>query len=92
MINPTPDVSSRHGAPMGRRSFPYLATEAGKIHLQHVPINSGGYDRGGAYWGLGQRLWFAMDQDGNSQYFRARDRETAKAKILVEWPDARFFR
>lgn len=29
---------------------------------------------------------------GNSQYLRARDRDDAKAKILADWPDARFFR
>lgn len=92
LINPTPDVSSRYGAPMGRRSFPYLATEAGRLHLQRVPINSGGYDRGGAYWGLGAPLWCVMDQDGNTQYFRAASRDAAKAQILAEWQGARFFR
>lgn len=92
-INPTPTVSCRHGAPMGRHTGPdYLDTSAGRIHLQRVPINSGGYDRGGAYWGIGAPLWFAQDQDGNSRFFRARDRDAAKAAIRADFPDAAFFR
>ena len=91
--NPTPTVNSRHGAPMGRFTGPdYLETAAGRIHLQRVPINAGGYDRGGAYWGLGAPLWYARDQDGNSRFFRARTRLAAKEKIRSEYPDARFFR
>lgn len=90
--NPAPPVSAKYGAPMGRRSDAYLVPEAGKIQLQHVPINSGGYDAGGAYWGLGARLYCAMDQDGNTYYFRAADREAAKRVIRDDWPDAEFFR
>lgn len=93
MLNPTPEVSSRYGAPMGRYTGPdYLEVLAGPWHLQRVRINSGGYDAGGAYWGLGTPLWFVQDQDGNSKFFRARDRDTAKAKLAADWPGARFFR
>jgi hypothetical protein len=92
-MDKTPDVSSKYGAPMGRHTGPnYLSTEAGKIQLQRVRLNNGGYDAGGAYWGHGQALWCAMDQDGNTQYFRAYDRDSAKAKIVADWPDAKFFR
>jgi hypothetical protein len=91
-INPTPVVNARYGAPTGRHSASYLACEAGKIHLQRIRIDSGGYDAGGAYWGLGQPLWCAMDQDGNTLFFRAPDRATAKARILADWPNATFFR
>lgn len=91
--NPTPNVSGRYGAPMGRHTGPnYLETSSGRLHLQRVPLTSGGYDRGGAYWGLGAPLWYVMDQDGNSQFLRARSREKAKESILADWPDARFFR
>lgn len=93
ITNPTPIVPSRYGAPMGRHTGPdYLETAAGPLSLQRIPINSGGYDRGGAYWGLGAPLWYVADQDGNSQFFRAASREAAKAKILADWPDARFYR
>lgn len=92
MINATPTVNCSRGAPMGRRSFPEIDHTAGKLQLQRVPINRGGYDSGGAYWGLGQPLYCAMDQDGRAQYFRAADRDAAKAKLLAEMPDAKFYR
>jgi len=86
-------VSSPHGAPMGRHTGPdYLDATAGKISLRRVPINSGGYDTGGAYWGLGAPLWEAMDQDGNGRIFRAHDRAAAKVAIRADFPDAVFYR
>lgn len=91
--NPTPDVSSKYGAPMGRHTGPnYLETSAGKLYLRRVPINSGGYDRGGAYWGSGQPLFYVEDVDGNSQFLRAASRADAKRKIAADWPDATFHR
>ena len=86
-------VSCKYGAPMGRYTGPdYLDESAGKIYLRRVYINSGGYDAGGAYWGLGAPLWEAQDQDGNGRIFRARDRDGAKADILADSPDATFYR
>ena len=81
----TPDVSGRYGAPMGRRSstMPNL-DPAERLQLFRVPINSGGYDSGGAYWGLGAPLWCAMDHTGETAFFRARDRAAAKAHVLGE--------
>lgn len=94
MLNrPNSPVSSRYGAPMGRFTGPdYLETSAGRLHLMRVRLNSGGYDAGGAYWGHGEPLFYVEDQDGNSQYLRASSREAAKAEILADWPDARFYR
>lgn len=92
-LNPTPNVSSRYGAPMGRHTGPdYLETSAGPLRLMRVRVNSGGYDSGGVYWGLGMPLWYVEDQDGNSKFFRAASRETAKAKLGADWPGARFYR
>lgn len=92
-INPTPDVDCRFGAPMGRHTGPnYLETSAGPLCLRRVPIDRGGYDRGGAYWGIGTPLWYVEDQDGNSQFLRARSRDAAKATIRTDWPDAKFYR
>ena len=92
-MNPTPPVNCRYGAPMGRYTGPnYLETAAGPLHLQRVRLDRGGYDSGGAYWGLGQPLFHVMDQDGNSQFLRAFDRDAAKSKLRADWPDARFFR
>lgn len=47
------DVNSQYGAPMGRRNLD-LEGKVGdvKMYLEVVPLDSGGYDRGGAYWGL----------------------------------------
>lgn len=92
-LNPCPPVNCRHGAPMGRHTGPdYLETGAGPLRLVRVPLNRGGYDRGGAYWGLGQALWYVEDVDGNGQFLRAKSREAAKQSIRLDWPDARFYR
>jgi hypothetical protein len=90
--NPITPVSGRYGAPMGRFLGPdALDTTAGRIYLRRIPINSQGYDSGGAYWGIGQPLWHAHDQDGNGRIFRARNRAAAKLAVLDDYPDARFF-
>ncbi len=35
-----------------------------RFHLQHVPLDTGGYDRGGAYWGLGDPLyWYGPEEN-----------------------------
>lgn len=40
-------VSSRYGAPMGRRADDFLETDVARfVRLYHVRINSGGYDDG----------------------------------------------
>lgn len=64
----------------------------GRWRLQRIRLDGGGYDRGGAYWGLGPPLWHAEAPDGNSQHLRARDRTAAKLAILKDWPDATFYR
>ena len=86
------DVSSRYGAPMGRFTGPYfLDTDAGKVYLRRVYLDQCGYDKGGAYWGYGEPLFEAMDQDGNGSILRARSRNMAKMHILADFPDARFY-
>lgn len=101
--NPTPDVHSKYGAPMGRTSdhLSGLIIEAtdSRFTLRRVPINSGGYDSGGAYWGLGQPLyWWSVEitegdaRDECSGFFRASNRKAAKAHILELHPLARFYR
>lgn len=102
-INPTPDVSCNYGAPMGRASDHLYALIVDKTDspftLRRMPINSGGYDRGGAYWGLGAPLWWwsvtiteGDTVDECSGFFRARTRDAAKAHIRELHPNARFFR
>jgi hypothetical protein len=92
-INPTPDVNCRYGAPMGRPDHteddPALAVLP--FTLRRIRINSGGYDSGGAYWGIGTPLYWASN-DVVERWFRAPGREAAKNHIRKEFPDAKFCR
>ena len=92
------NVSSKYGAPMGRGGSSisqFLACYEGltkRVNLFWVPLNSGGYDNGGAYWGIGSPLFCASftDTDGEQVecFFRASSRESAKAIL----PGCKFFR
>ena len=85
-------VYSSRGAPMGRTSVPRTPTE--RVHLRRIRINSGGYDSGGAYWGVGQALLHACEYkpDGLDIFFRAKDRTAAKAHVLARYLSAKFYR
>lgn len=84
----------RRGASMGRVDVPgFIVTSSCKFTLQRVPLNSTGYDCGGAYWGVGQPLWGAScDANRADHFFRARDRAAAKEWLLVKYPTATFYR
>lgn len=78
--NPTPDVSGRYGAPMGRASGNLDHSDYSLWRAKAVPLNSGGYDKGGAYWGLrsrGKRLFAVQDGMGNVAFVDARDGKDA---------------
>jgi hypothetical protein len=63
------------------------------LFLRKVPVNPGGYDPGGAYWGLGDPLWCAWsDNPDLIVYIRASRRFTAKALIKKYYPSVRFYR
>ncbi|WP_145960510.1 hypothetical protein [Novosphingobium meiothermophilum] len=93
-IDPTPHVDCRYGAPMGRRS-----TRTGDVlpsdpplYLRRVYLDNGGYDPGGAYWGLGQPLYWCGNADGTVDFFlRAGSRAEAKILVREDYPNARFF-
>lgn len=82
------NVSSKYGAPMGRRS----GTLEGKVHLYRVVLGQDGYDRGGAYWGRGEPLYCAYDNEHNAVYLRATSREVAKRKLVADSPNLSFYR
>jgi hypothetical protein len=64
-----------------------------KLYLQRVRLNSGGYDSGGAYWGLGAPLYAYFDESGEfSHCIRASSRQKAKEAIRREFPEALFYR
>ncbi len=92
--DPITPVSCRYGAPMGRYTGPdYLEPLASPVYLRRVPLDSGGYDSGGAYWGLGVPLYAAQDQDGNTVILRASSREAAKRALRADYGEAlRFYR
>ena len=73
------DVSARYGAPMGRREA--RQPPAAPLRLFHVPLNAGGYDVGGAYWGLGAPIYCATDLDNFEVYTRAASRAAAGAHV-----------
>lgn len=88
------NVSSRYGAPMGRR-YDKLDAVKGRVHLQSVPFVDGCYDQGGAYWGSPANLWCAWGESEDEQlvtFLRAPSREAAKSKLLAEYPELKFYR
>ena len=84
-------VNCQYGAPMGRMSYGTAANFDGEgrvLRLFKVNLDSGGYDDGGAYWGLaarGHQLWCA--QDGSleyQQFVRAGTRNGAAHKLGIK--------
>ncbi len=77
-----------------------------KLHLQRIKLDSGGYDDGGAYWGFGSPLYWAISAtegliaypyseplEGRARVFvRALSRTDAKEQIAAEIPGATFYR
>lgn len=66
----------------------------GPMHLTRVKLDSQGYDKGGAYWGIGTPLYLAEClewQQYAREFIRAKDRDEAKAKIRELYPNARFY-
>ena len=84
-------VSCKWGAPMGRYSESLSPTHP--IYLRRVRLDSGGYDKGGAYWGAGLPLFCAWDDNGGEVYRRAADRNQAKRILQHDYAGAlRFHR
>jgi hypothetical protein len=86
------------GRPSRRPLYPKTPTA---FYLRRVYLNSGGYDSGGAYWGVGRPLYRAESVDememtyGDPQqaemYVRANDRNEAKGYVTCVYPNAKFF-
>ncbi len=83
---------SQYGASMGRpRDLPEDTAAPIKLHLERVRLDSGGYDKGGAYWGTGLRLYVAWADDVQL-FYRGATREQIKAFVREQIPNARFYR
>ena len=66
------------------RSMPH------KFLLQDARVSRDGYDRGGAYWGTGQRVYLAESANGRIfRTFRAADRLDAFRRLREEFRYAR---
>lgn len=103
-----PPVNSKYGAPMGRcNQRGGYEDKRGELHefdviegalcfhLVKVPRDSGGYDRGGAYWGHSatETLWGYIGPIADIRGFVwAPNRETAKAAVREIHEHARFFK
>lgn len=57
---------TRRGASMGRASRPADEETGERFHLRRVHLNSGGYDAGGAYWGIGGTLYEAIGTESDA--------------------------
>lgn len=81
-------VNLHRGAPMGSHSFQHTF---GRLHLQKVPLDSGGYAPDGVYWGLGDPLYCAFNPEsedgefpvgkGTRIFVRAQNRVEAKRRV-----------
>lgn len=85
-------VGSKYGAPMGRSSWltmpddatkSSIPTEPRSVRLFKVNLDSGGYDDGGAYWGIGEPLWCATDDENYREFVRAPYRCIAQLKMGI---------
>ena len=92
-----PKVNATRGAPMGRGEF--SREPVGKVHLICVTLDCGGYDDGGAYWGIGEPLYHAYDDSlssdhnaGRGVYRFVRAQSRAHAKELLRIPNALYFK
>jgi hypothetical protein len=60
-----------------------------KVSMRKIRLNQGGYDRTGAYWGIGSPLYVASCTFADGQEvdytFRARDRAHAKEIVRTNW-------
>ena len=74
---------SQYGASMGRRDYGYEEEIEGRVYATRIRLDSGGYDKGGAYWGSGERLYHVYDAGGRFERFvRATSSKAAKSRAL----------
>jgi len=74
------------------RELDRMKAEPRRFYLQYAPLDSGGYDAGGAYWGSGGRVYLAQSEDAQVfRSFRASDHADALAQLREEWPKAYTF-
>lgn len=95
MIPKLTDVSSKYGAPMGRRDHATETDKPIKLHLYRLPFIDLCYDTGGAYWGMPANIYRAVGygtEELQEIFVRANSRNAAKTKVLQTFPHAKFYR
>lgn len=64
------------------RKAPRLGLTARQFDVQRITVNGQGYDRSGAYWGVGPDVFIATSPDGSEEItVRARNLTEARKKI-----------
>jgi hypothetical protein len=53
---------------MGRATYGRSSVPTSKFHVERVPINGGGYDSGGAYWGQDEPLYRYQAESSDLKY------------------------
>ncbi len=93
-----PNVSSRFGAPMGRRNLlPDDIACTCRLHLVRLRWVDNDYDQGGAYWGgptAGtpySAIYWAYDE-AVQIFVRSGSRQDAKDAVRKSLPNAKFYR
>jgi hypothetical protein len=56
-------VNCKYGSPMGRSNVGSVPDSGIRIYDRKIRLNSGGYDAGGAYWGIGAELRVSYTKD-----------------------------
>lgn len=82
---------------MGRADRIPLQAARTRWHLEKVRIDSGGYDPGGAYWGVASpsdwaTIYVAHAAPDYQIFVRAVSREAAKQLVRRAHPSAEFYR
>lgn len=89
-----PKGFTKYGAKLGRVSHPGSSNDPLAKRLFTVACigpDEGGYDIGGAYWGLGDPVYWAHCSLTGANYFcRAETKHGAKAQVLRAYPNALF--
>lgn len=80
-----PDVDCSRGAPMGRTPHATNPPQS-PVSIFKVPLDEGGYDAGGAYWGIPDDLYCAQDEEGFSSFQRAASRDEVIASLGARFP------
>lgn len=79
----------RRGAALGRRTIEGDRATDARIYLRKIPIDEGGYDPNGTYFGAGQPLYWACTEDNAVDFvFRAASRQAALEHVRALYPNA----